>query len=348
MSARSAEGFAERIAMPNRKATVRLRVSPEVARVVAKDTPREVRLSVARGEASLPAGDLPVALFFLFHGGDPEIKSLAAATLKKIPAATLTRTMTHRELHPRFLDLLARLRLDEPEVVKIILSHPAVDSDTLIYAAGNGKGSVLSSLADLKEEVLKVPGLLQALLANPQASPSVRDRFSKDGGHPPLHPAVSPDGEAPEAEEEDEAEEDLNQSKYQLSLEMGVSEKIKVAMTGDKEWRSIFIRDANKLVSTAVLKNPRITEAEVLAVVKNRSTSDELIRLVTLSREWLKNYEIKKALVMHPRTPLPKALRFISILTEKDLKMLAKSRNVSQVIVNSARRMLIAKEKKSR
>jgi hypothetical protein len=354
MSARSAEDFAQRVAMSNRKTTVRLKVSPEVAQIVAKDSPREVRLSAARGDAPLPPGDLPVALFLLFHGGDPEIKTLAAATLKRLPADLLAEKMTNPDLHPRFLDLVARLRLNEPGVAKAILSHPAVESDTLLYAAGHGNETVLAFLADLGEEVLNVPGLVQALGANPKDSPSVRDRFLKAGGPPPRKLAGSPDGEAPEAAEASEAteaseaEEELNQSKYQLSLDMGVSEKIKVAMTGDKEWRSILIRDANKLVSSAVLKNPRITEAEVLAVAKNRSTSDELIRIVTLNREWLKNYEIKKTLVMHPRTPLPKALRFMSILTERDLKMLAKSRNVSRVIVNSARRMLIAKEKKSR
>ena len=59
-------------------------------------------------------------------------------------------------------------------------------------------------------------------------------------------------------------------SKYQKALELGVADKIKIAMTGDKEWRSIFLRDSNKLVSSAALKNPRITDGEVLAL----STAD--------------------------------------------------------------------------
>ncbi len=125
---------------------------------------------------------------------------------------------------------------------------------------------------------------------------------------------------------------------------MPVAEKIKMAQTGDKEWRSLLIREANKMVSSAVLKNPRITEGEVLAVAKNRSASDDLIRIILLNRDWLKNYEMKKALVTHPRTPLQKAMRFMTFLTEKDIKELAKSRNVSQAIVNNARRMLMNKK----
>jgi len=128
---------------------------------------------------------------------------------------------------------------------------------------------------------------------------------------------------------------------------MPVAEKIKMALTGDKEWRTILLRDSNKLVCGAVLKNPRITDGEVLAVARNRSAGDELIRLILLNNEWIKVPEIRKALVVHPRTPLPKALRFLNAFSEKELKQLAKSRNVSQVIANSARRMLMVKEKKS-
>jgi hypothetical protein len=332
--------------MTTAKTTLRIKVSPEVARVVSKNAPRELRMSAARGESSLPPGELPVALFFLLHGEDSEIRALAAATLKRIPAQTLAATAANPDSHPRFLDLIARLRLDDPEVLKAVLSHPAVDTATILFAAAHGDGEVTSLVADLGEEALEIPGLLDALLANPRTPSSVGKHLEKRLETPLSEPDDATRGEDPG--EEDEGEEDLNLSKYQMSLEMGVSEKIKVAMTGDKEWRNILIREANKLVSTAVMKNPRITEGEVLAVAKNRSSSDELIRLITLNREWLKNYEIKKALVMHPRTPLPKALRYMSILTEKDVKNLAKSRNVSQIIVNNARRMLMAKEKKGR
>jgi hypothetical protein len=49
---------------------------------------------------------------------------------------------------------------------------------------------------------------------------------------------------------------------------------------------------------------------------------------------------------MHPRTPVGNALRFMGVLTEKDLKNLVKSREISPVIVNNARRMLLAKDKR--
>jgi len=124
---------------------------------------------------------------------------------------------------------------------------------------------------------------------------------------------------------------------------MGVAEKIKIALTGDKEWRSLLIKDSNKLVSGAVVKNPRITEAEILSIAKSKIQNDEIVRLICMNKEWLKNYQIRKAMVENHKTPLPNALRLMTTLTEKDLAALAKSKNVSTVIATQARRLLLNK-----
>lgn len=136
-------------------------------------------------------------------------------------------------------------------------------------------------------------------------------------------------------------------SKYQIALELKVAEKIKMALTGDKEWRTIMMKESNKLVQAAVMKNPRISDGEVLMVAKTRTSSDDLIRMILLNKDWVKNYEIKKALLVHPKTPPPKALRFISYMTMKDLKELAKSRQISSVVVNAIRKELQMRIKKS-
>jgi hypothetical protein len=126
---------------------------------------------------------------------------------------------------------------------------------------------------------------------------------------------------------------------------MGVGEKIKMALTGDKEWRSLLIKDSNKLVNGAVVKNPRITEPEILAISKSVIQNDEIIRVICHNKEWIKNMEIRKALVLNHKTPLPVALRFMAYLSEKDLGSIAKSKNVSSVLANNARRMLLNKKK---
>ncbi|RQW76769.1 MAG: hypothetical protein EHM51_02940, partial [Geobacter sp.] len=134
------------------------------------------------------------------------------------------------------------------------------------------------------------------------------------------------------------------QSKYKMCQQMGISEKIKFALTGDKEWRAILIRESNKLVSGAVVKNPRISDAEILTIAKSKIQNDEIMRMICMNKEWTKIYAIRKALVENNRTPLPSALRFMSTLTVKDLAGLAKSKNITTVLSTQARRLLSAKK----
>jgi hypothetical protein len=158
-------------------------------------------------------------------------------------------------------------------------------------------------------------------------------------------PAETVADEEAKEEEEEEEEEEAFRSKYQLAQTMGVGEKIKMALTGDKEWRSLLIKDSNKLVNGAVVKNPRITEAEILSISKSVIQNDEILRVICQNKEWVKNYEIRKALVLNNKTPLPVALRFMGFLTEKDLSGMAKSKNISSVLSNQARRTLAGKKK---
>lgn len=298
--------------MKSANQTVRLKVSPEVARVAGKEAPRDVQLQAARGALPLPPRELVTALFFLCHGSDAGVRTEALKTLRNIDPEVLAPIAGDAGLHPKLLDFIARLRLKDVVVMAALLDNPVLPDATLLRIASHAKGPIRDLVAGRVGEMTPAEGK-----------------------------ATEQDGDTAEETEED----DENLSKYQRALEMGVSEKIKMAMTGDKEWRGIFLKDSNKLVCAAVLKNPRITDGEILMLAKNKSSNEELIRLVTMNREWIKNSEIKKALIYHPKTPLPKALRYMSVLTEKDLKHLAKSRGVSQVLVNNARRMLTNKQK---
>jgi hypothetical protein len=330
-------------------AKVALKVTAAVARIVAKNAPREMQHAAARGAASLQTAEWLTVFLFFIHGKDPELRAEAEQSLRQLPVTDLLSVTGDKNVHPQILDLIARFRYAELALMEPLLLNPAVAYRTLVELAGRCEGAVLSLIADNDKLLSAAPDIMNAIIANPKADNELKFRFgwqdpsvtvSRQQEQPPA-PAddLAAVGEIEELEEE-------NLSKYQLALEFGVADKIKFALTGDKEWRSIFLKDNNKLVCAAVMKNPRITEGEVLMVAKNRSANEELIRMINLNREWLKNYEIRKALVMNPRTPLPKALRYMASLTEKDVRELAKSKNVSQVIVNNARRMVMAKERK--
>src|SRR5688500_2152865 len=58
-------------------------------------------------------------------------------------------------------------------------------------------------------------------------------------------------------------------------LKMGMKDRVKLAMKGDREARNILIRDPNRIVAQAVVQNPRITEQEMEKIAAMRSRSEE-------------------------------------------------------------------------
>jgi len=70
----------------------------------------------------------------------------------------------------------------------------------------------------------------------------------------------------------------------------------------------------------------------------------DVLRHVYSNREFLKNYAIKVSLVKNPKVPLPTALKMLVTLQEKDIKELARDRNVPQTIQAQAKAYLMKKE----
>jgi hypothetical protein len=150
-----------------------------------------------------------------------------------------------------------------------------------------------------------------------------------------------------ESEDQDQINEEDEQflSKYKTAQLLGIGEKIKMALSGDKEWRSILVKDSNKLVSGSVIKNPRITESEILTLVKSGIQNDEIMRLICANKEWIKSYKIRKALIENSRTPVQNASRYLSTMDVKDLAYFAKSKNIATVISTLAKRLLLNKKR---
>jgi hypothetical protein len=150
-----------------------------------------------------------------------------------------------------------------------------------------------------------------------------------------------------ESEDQDQINEEDEQflSKFKTAQLMGIGEKIKMALSGDKEWRSILVKDSNKLVSGSVIKNPRITESEILTLVKSGIQNDEIMRLICANKEWVKSYKIRKALIENNRTPVQNATRYLNTMDVKDLAFFAKSKNIATVISTLAKRLLLNKKR---
>lgn len=141
-----------------------------------------------------------------------------------------------------------------------------------------------------------------------------------------------------------ESDEAREKSLYAQIQAMTVPQKVKLAIRGNKEARSILIRSTHKLVQRMVLQNPRITEDEVFALAKNRNIDEEILRTIAENRDWTASYQIRSALVENARTPIMLALRLLRTLAEREIRNLAKSKNVPHVIAAQARKILFEKQ----
>jgi regulator of extracellular matrix RemA (YlzA/DUF370 family) len=124
---------------------------------------------------------------------------------------------------------------------------------------------------------------------------------------------------------------------------MNARDRMKLAMKGDREARSILIRDSNRVVATAVIHNPRVTDQEVEAIAAMRTVADEVLRLIAMNRAWARSYSVIHNLVRNPRTPIPTVITTLPRIHTKDLKNLSMNRNVSEATRRQALRLANAR-----
>lgn len=120
---------------------------------------------------------------------------------------------------------------------------------------------------------------------------------------------------------------------------MNTKDRMKLGMKGDREARSILIRDSNKVVCSAVVKNPRITEQEIENIASMRTVADEVLRVIALNRTWARSYPIIHNLARNPRTPVPTVMNILPRIRTKDLKNLTQNKNVSEAVRRQAYRL---------
>lgn len=129
----------------------------------------------------------------------------------------------------------------------------------------------------------------------------------------------------------------------QFIARLNVKQRVQLALKGNREARSILMRDANKMVVVGVLHNPRIVEAEVETIASMKSVPEEALRVIGLNRAWVRSYPIIHHLVRNPRTPVATSLPLLNRLFPKDLKGLTTNRNAPEVIRKTAQRLLQAR-----
>jgi len=127
-------------------------------------------------------------------------------------------------------------------------------------------------------------------------------------------------------------EDDARLSVMQKLAKLKVGERIKVAMLGTREERSLLIRDSSKLVSSAVLSSPKVSDQEIETFANMKNVRENVLRDIARNHKFMKNYVVVRNLCNNPRTPLDLSLSLMKNLMAPDLKTLSMNKNVPETL----------------
>lgn len=360
-------------------APAELGASTVISLIESGSYPREVVLTVARGFLPLPQDDLIAVLSYLAVVPDQEIAALAQASLGELPSRAVIGFAQNEAADPQHLALLLRATSDNL-VLEALIRNRAVTDDAIAELARRAEPAVLDVVVINQARILRAPQILDALLENPRVTPDVRrralehreeffekkrpapsdavtqllaesdepvDDLSLDAVADLLDKAeVEPQPEtAPVELTPVEYADDKQRSVWAKIQTMTISEKVQLAFKGDKTVRMIMVRERNKLVAAAAMRNPRMTETEVESIAGMRNVDDEVLRIIGTRRDWMSKYNIALTLCRNPKAPLALVVPLINRLTLRDLKGLKDDKGVPEVVRLTARKFYLAKQK---
>ena len=131
----------------------------------------------------------------------------------------------------------------------------------------------------------------------------------------------------------------IRENTMQKINRLDVKGRIQLALKGNKEERSILIRDGTKVVALAVLEAPKLADGEVEKFASQKNVLESVLRQIPLKRRFMKNYIVVRNLCANPRTPLDLGLGLMKNLLIQDLKNISANKEVSETIRKLALKM---------
>ena len=356
-------------------APIELNAASIIERIESGAYPREILQTIAAGFLPLPQEDLVAVLAFLAVGSDSEIAGAARTSLEEMPSRVVVGFAENDAVPGHHLKYLA-FATDDQTVLEALIRNRALPDEVVVQLAGLAGPALQEVIVINQARILRAPEILDALLSNPILSPEAHRRavetreefFEKriqadlkalDEELPDLSlsdDAIAdlleraPDDDAPKAAPslpDVFAENDPTKiSVFQRILTMTTKEKVQLAYRCGKTERMILVRDRNKLICSAVMRNPRMTDTEVEGIATLRNVDDEVLRIIGTRRDWTVKQPIINALVHNPKTPVGVVLPLINRLTLRDLKSLKDDKGVSDVVRQMARKLFAQRSKK--
>ncbi len=173
----------------------------------------------------------------------------------------------------------------------------------------------------------------------------VSDTADAPAPEPAAAPAPAPHVPKPTAPKKEVGT--TRESAVQKVNRLDIKGRIQLALKGNKEERSLLIRDGTKLVALSVLEAPKLSDGEVEKFASQKNVLESVLRQIPLKRRFMKNYKVVRNLVANPRTPLDLSLTLMKHLLTADLKNIGGNKEVPETVRKLAIKMFKQKEEQA-
>jgi hypothetical protein len=241
-------------------------------------------------------------------------------------------------------------RGDVPRDVRILAARGALAPRAqeqlalLVMLAKDGDQEIAGVASKTIESLPSEP--LARFIARSDTPDDVRT-FFVTRGVAPGKPATDDEPLVPGEEEDPEniviqnvAKETDEKKALAILNALSVPQRLKLALKGTREQRSVLVRDPNRMVSAAVLSSPKLTETEIESFARMGNVSEDVLRTIGMTRAWTQNYCVCSALIRNAKTPLAISMSLLPRMNERDVKILSSDRNVPEGLRIAARKML--------
>lgn len=129
-------------------------------------------------------------------------------------------------------------------------------------------------------------------------------------------------------------------SRDELIENLSLGERKAKARTLDKDLLDRLLFDPDASVIRVLLRNPRVTERDVIRLASRRPNRRDVLREIALVSRWLSRPGVQRALVLNPYTPVRVTVALLPLLGAQELHEVSRDRSLHRLAAATARVLL--------
>ncbi len=262
---------------------------------------------------------------------DTAIAERAKNSLLTQPLESLLAALARPDADLKLFEYCAENMSGQAGVADSMAANAACPAEFVTRVSADLTSAGIQALLDNLDRLSSYPALGVALAYSQAATPEQKELLAEIETN-----SVLEEKHIEEAAAEVEPDVKKRTTLLQRLSTMNIVQRIQLAVKGGREERMLLIRDPNKIVQRGVLQSPRLTDLEIENFAAMTNVSQEVLRIISKNRNFMKSYVVVKNLTKNPKAPLDVTMHLLPRLTVTDLKQLCANKNIPETLRSTA------------